>query len=100
MNITDLIRKVLDVVDSASITVEPEKIAAPETNDDAELVRMKQIAGLIDDTDGEYGNSPTEKYATIDDVLTSGDDVHKCKNPADIRSDSLSMYPAYQHGVK
>jgi hypothetical protein len=74
------------------ISTEPE----PST-DDAELVRMRQIAGLIGTGDVDYSNSPEEKYAGIDAVVASGDDVHRSKHPSDIRGDSISMYPGHQH---
>ena len=61
--------------------------------DDAELVRMRQIAGLLGTGDVEYSNSPEEMTAPIDAVLASGDDVHKSKHPSDMRSDSVSLYP-------
>jgi len=73
-------------------------VGQPESaaNDDSELVRMKQIAGLLDThTRENFENEPNEKYSGIDAVLASGDDVHKSKNPADMRSDSVSMYPMY-----
>lgn len=101
MKITDIIRGVLDIVDAVEqpdpqmavvISTEPDPSA-----DDAELVRMRQIAGLIGTGDTEYSNSPEEMTAPIDAVLASGDDVHKSKHPADIRGDSISMYPGHQH---
>jgi hypothetical protein len=101
MKITDIIRGVLDIVDAVEqpqpqmavvISTEPNSIA-----DDAELVRMRQIAGLIGTGDTEYSNSPEEMTAPIDAVLASGDDVHRSKHPADIRGDSISMYPGHQH---
>jgi hypothetical protein len=103
MKITDVIRTVLDLVDAAeaaepqvSVTIEPPQQPDPAV-DDAALVRMRQIAGLLDDEDGEFQNSPTERYATIDDMMSHGDDVHKPKNPADIRTNAPSMYPGHQH---
>lgn len=101
MKITDIIRQVLDIVDGAEQPA-PEPVVAiavtePETTaNDSELLRMRQIAGLVSDEAGEYTNSPVEKYATIDAVTAAGDDVHKSKNPADIRANSISMYPNFQ----
>ena len=97
MKITDIIRSVLDLVDSAdqpepamAVVVSTEPDAA---QDDAELVRMRQIAGLIGSGDTEYSNSPEEMIAPIDAVLASGDDVNMSKHPCDMRSDSVSLYP-------
>lgn len=103
MKITDIIRGVLDLVDRAEQPEQPAvvvsaTVASPEQHevDDSELVRMKQIAGLVTDRVGEYSNSPIEKYAGIDAVTAAGDDVHKSKHPSDIRSNSISMYPNFQ----
>ncbi len=101
MKITDIIRQVLDIVDAVD-QPEPKMAVVVSTEpspaeDDAELVRMRQIAGLIGTGDTEYSNSPEEMTAPIDAVLASGDDVHKSKHPADIRGDSISMYPNHQH---
>ena len=97
MKITDIIRSVLDLVDLAD-QPEPQVAvvvgAEPDSSqDDAELVRMRQIAGLLGTGDVEYSNSPEEMTAPIDAVLASGDDVHKSKHPSDMRSDSASLYP-------
>ncbi len=101
MKITDIIRQVLDIVDAVD-QPEPKMAVVVSTEpspaeDDAELVRMRQIAGLIGTGNTEYSNSPEEMTAPIDAVLASGDDVHKSKHPADIRGDSISMYPNHQH---
>lgn len=95
MKITDIIRSVIDMIDAAD-PPEP-KVAvvvnAQPEQDDAELVRMRQIAGLLGTGDTEYSNSPEERVAPIDAVLAAGDDVHRSKHPSDMRSDSVSMYP-------
>jgi hypothetical protein len=100
MKISDIIRTVLDLVDAAEQPVQARITAVdtdqPVANDDSDLVRMKQIAGLLDTHAREnFENEPNEKYSGIEAVLASGDDVHKSKNPADMRSDSVSMYPMY-----
>ena len=97
MKLVDLIRGAIDTVDQAeqpSADFEVEIHPVPvDHNDDATLLRMKQIAGLLGTGDTEYQNSPEEKYARIDAVIASGDDVHHSKHPSDMRSDSVSMYP-------
>jgi len=71
------------------VQAEPEQ----QHTDDSELLRMRQIAGLIGTGDTEYSNSPEEKYAPIGAVLASGDDLNKSKHPNDIRGNSVSLYP-------
>lgn len=53
--------------------------------------------GAVKSTQTEYSNSPDEHTADIDAVFASGNDVHRSKHPADIRGDSVSMYPNHQH---
>lgn len=103
MRISDVIRGVLDIIDQSEPAQQPQAVIAiqatePEDSaaDDAELVRMRQIAGLIDDEDGAFQNTPTERYATIDAMMSHGDDVHRPKDPADLRTNAPSMYPGFQ----
>jgi hypothetical protein len=102
VRVTDIIRGVLDLVDRAESAPQEQPVAVqvaiaqPDVADDSELVRMKQIAGLLTDQHGEYSNTPVEKYAGIDAVTAAGDDVHKSKHPADIRTNAPSMYPNFQ----
>jgi len=116
MNISDIIRGLLTKLDTIQqpepaativITQEPEGELSPlsmagNSEDDEELARMKQIAGLLPvDTTTEYANEPQEMYADIDAVtVNAGGGVNGPKNPADIRGEHPSMYPAYQAGFK
>jgi hypothetical protein len=80
------------VVATPKISVE---ISAGEED---ELARMKQIAGLLGSNETQYSNEPQERIAGIESVTTdAGGGVNGPKNPADIRSDSVSMYPNHQH---
>ena len=44
----------------------------------------------------EFSNKPDENYIDVKTIMSQGDDVNKPKNPADIRSNSISMYPSFQ----
>lgn len=102
MRATDIIRQVLDVIDSIEQNhapmAEPEisvEISAMPTD---ELARMRQIAGLASNGETQYSNEPQERIASIDAVtVDAGGGVNGPKHPADIRSDSVSMYPNHQH---
>ena len=99
MKISDIIRTVLDLVDVADQPVQAKitAITPSDSESDSELVRMKQIAGLLDThTRENFENEPNEKYSGIDAVLASGDDVHRSKHPADIRTNAPSMFPGFQ----
>lgn len=104
MRVADIIRGVLDMLDHAdrpvhaqgTIVLGPRPDEQPEQSehsDDSELIRMRQIAGLLDtDTVAGYENEPREKYAGVDAVVAGGDDVHKQKHPLDLRGNSISLY--------
>jgi hypothetical protein len=94
MKITDIIRQVLDIVDSAEvqpeveIAVEPIGIPQPD-----EVAIISALAGV---PEPEYANEPCEVTAPIGAAFPGGDDMHQRKNPADIRTNAPSMYPGYQ----
>ena len=95
MKVTDIIRQVLDIVDAAE-QAEAAPAVEPAQDPDA-LIRIRHIAGLLpDSTEGEYQNTPQEKTAPIGAAFPEGDDVHHRKNPADMRTDSISLYPDWQ----
>ena len=100
MKVSDIIRSVLDLIDSAEAPEQHVQIAvavpAEQDHTEEELLRLRQIAGLLDDGSGQYTNTPTEKYAGMDAVTATGADINRSKNPADMRSNSISMYPNFQ----
>ena len=99
MKITDIIRTIIDIIDHAE--AEQESVADVKvtlaTDEDPvgdELAVIQQLAGL--ENEPEYANKPQEIVAPLGAAFPGGDDVHQHKNPADIRSNSISMYPAFQ----
>lgn len=101
MKITDIIRGILDVIDSAEAPEqEPAMAIAVEIEPEAELADMQRLAGLIDFNEPEFANAPTEVVAPVTAAFPAGDDVHYSKNPADIRTNAPSMFPGFQAGMK
>lgn len=111
MKVTEIIRKVLDVIDQAEeqeqavVQHEPEPISAEveiQINDpfSDEVRRFQQIAGLTTDCAKPLiANAPDEKYAGVDAVTTlAGGGVNSPKHPADIKSSTMSMYPGKVYG--
>jgi hypothetical protein len=45
----------------------------------------------------EYANQPNELTVPVATIVAGGTDLNAPKNPADIRADSVSMYPNHQH---
>lgn len=44
-----------------------------------------------------YSNEPNTTVVSTSAVIAGGTDLNAPKNPADIRADSVSMYPTHQH---
>ncbi len=92
MKVTDIIRSVLDIIDTAEAPAEPQIAVAIEVDPQEELADMQRLAGLFGD-EPEYANEPKTIIAPVPAAFPAGDDVHHVKNPADIRADSISMFP-------
>ena len=92
---------VAEPVHQPPITVEPGIVSDPLVSpEDEETRRFKQIVDLMMPKSGVgmYSNSPNEAISGIESVTTdAGGGLNGPKNPADIRADSISMYPNHQH---
>jgi hypothetical protein len=105
MKITDVIIGVLDIIKRAEET-EPQEpvvvatIAEPEPAPEEEigLSIIQQLAGLRPpgNTEPGYANEPCEDEYPLQAAFPNGTDLNRSKNPADIRSNSISMYPGFQ----
>jgi hypothetical protein len=95
MRVSDIIRNVLDIIDQAEAPEqEPVVAIAVKAEPAAELQDIQRLAGLFDEP--EYANEPNEIVAPMGAAFPAGDDVHHSKNPADIRTNAPSMFPAWQ----
>lgn len=109
MRATEIIRSILDVIDQVDCPAEPEGTAIQitlgqepnpeEINPPNDVNHFKQIVDLIQGgNDGEFANSPDERVADVDAVtIDAGGGVNGPKHPADIRADSVAMYPGANH---
>lgn len=83
MRTTDLIRDILDLIDS---------IDSQQTNTEVDNRAHDQISDLLS-TDNSYSTEPDEHYASVDSVTTAaGGGVNEPKNPADIRVKDPGAY--------
>lgn len=83
-----------DLVEPVIMDVEPEVVPV----EDDETRRFKQIMDILVTKDrvGAYSNSPNETVAGINSVTTdAGGGLNGPKHPADIRADSVAMYPNF-----
>lgn len=103
MRATDLIRGVLDLIDQidcqqqepvVAVSVPPEE----EIQTGVDTNRFDQVIDLLTSEYHQmYDNSPAEVVAGIDSVTTkAGGGWNGPKNPADLRGNSLSLFPGYQ----
>lgn len=97
MRATDVIRGVLDLIDQIDCGKDQDSSEIIQTGVDTN--RFKQIFDLLShEHEQMYNNSPAEKIANIDAVtINAGGGWNGPKNPADHRSDSVSLFPAHQH---
>jgi hypothetical protein len=104
MRATEIIRGVLDLIDQLECAQqsEPDVVAIAPVEDPiqtgVDTNRFKQIFDMLSSQQSQmYDNSPAEVTAGIESVTTNaGGGLNGPKNPADIRADSISMFPAYQ----
>lgn len=94
MKVAEILRAIATIVDAVEQPqqepeVQPE-IEVVELADNNELEQIKQLAGMNCTTE------PNEQVFPLSAAFPAGDDVHKSKNPADIRTNAPSMYPGYQ----
>lgn len=96
MRATEIIRGVLDLIDVIDSNSEPlpEPDCVETNSSEDELVRL---VDLLKHSYQGYDNSPNELVSDIASVtVDAGGGLNGPKQPSDIRSDSISMYPAFQ----
>jgi hypothetical protein len=102
MKTTDVIRNVLDLIDRIDCDVESQvdTVVEPEVDNDVyddEKRRFQQIVDFLTQSYQLYNNSPGVVVANISSVTDqAGGGWNGPKHPADIRADSVSMYPNYK----
>lgn len=80
--------------------VPTEEPISQDLDQDDETRRFRQIVDILSTKDRNtmYSNSPNEMISGPASVTTdAGGGWNGPKNPADMRSDSVSLYPNHQH---
>jgi len=104
MRATEIIRGVLDLIDQIECQQEPIKaVEIPidqremPVQSEPDQNRFKQIFDILSAQSTQmYNNSPDPVIAGIDAVtVNAGGGLNGPKHPADIRADSVAMYPNY-----
>ena len=105
MRATEIIRGVLDLIDQVECAQQVQEPVAAVVEPVEEPIqtgvdtnRFKQIFDFLSAEHNQmYNNSPNEVVAGIESVTTNaGGGWNGPKNPADMRANSISMYPSYQ----
>ena len=98
MRAQEFIRELLNMLDN----VEQDKVKTGIDNHMASVEELVKPCGHSDPCDchaEEYQNEPNESYANIHAVSTSaGGGVNGPKHPADIRGNSVNIYPREKNG--
>lgn len=113
MRATEIIRSLLDIIDGVEAANPPpvQQVTIAINSDSGEesmgqeqpanvhdeMARFRQISDLLHNDAQTYANEPSIQVADIESVTSeAGGGVNGPKHPADMRSDSVSMYPAAQ----
>jgi len=105
MRAQEIIRAVLDILDredQVAGTGQPDDTPQDQTAISNDENRFKQVFDLLDkEKEAILTNRPKEQYADIEAVTThAGGGWMNPKHPADIKSDSVSMYPGKVYGAQ
>ena len=97
MRATEIIRGVLDLIDQVECAQQSTQ-QDPVGGAFAQLFTQMSAEPVEVKSAGVYDNSPNTHVQGIDSVTTAAGlgGTNGPKNPADIRSDSVSMYPNFQ----
>lgn len=102
MRATEIIRGVLDLIDTIEcgdevIPSTPQNMVLDPVITDVDQNRFKQIFDILSAQSNQmYNNSPDPVIAGIDAVtVNAGGGLNGPKHPADIRADSVAIYPNY-----
>lgn len=90
MKVAEILRAIANIIDAAQGAEETPVVAVDEPCCDTTVDQITRLAGVTQAT-----TTPNETVFPLAAAYPAGDDVHSSKNPADIRADSVSMYPGY-----
>jgi hypothetical protein len=93
MRATEIIRGVLDLIDQVECAQQPQEMPADPVGG-----AFAQLFSQLSAVPQGYDNSPDPRVQGIDSVTTAAGlgGLNGPKNPADLRANSVSMYPGFQ----
>lgn len=96
MKIAELLRIIADEIDIEHAAAEQQSVATVEIvaqtpeEDTDDLAQLAKLAGVAKAT-----TEPDVQVYPVSAAFPAGNDIHYSKNPADMRTDSISLYPGY-----
>ena len=93
MKVAEILRAVADIIDLAQPDAEQEQPVVQAVDVDQQDQEIDQLAKLAGIT--QASTTPAEEVFPVSASFPAGTDMHRSKNPADMRSDSVSLYPGY-----
>ena len=92
MKISEILKTLADLT-AALETSQEQEVVQVLPDRDAEVDQVSDILKLSGVA--KASTTPDEHYFPLSSAFPAGDDLHQMKNPADMRSDSISLYPAF-----
>ena len=93
MKVAEILRAVADIIDLAQPDAEQEQPVVQVVDMDQQDQEIDQLAKLAGIT--QASTTPDEQVFPVVASFPAGNDMHRSKNPADMRTDSVSLYPGY-----
>ena len=93
MKVAEILRAVADIIDLAQPDAEQEQpvvAVVDNSQEDQEIDQLAKLAGIT-----QASTTPAEEVFPVSASFPAGNDMHYSKNPADMRTDSISLYPGY-----
>ena len=93
MKVAEILRAVADIIDLAQQDNAPQApvvTVVDNSQDDQEIDQLAKLAGIT-----QASTTPAEEVFPVSASFPAGNDMHYSKNPADMRTDSISLYPGY-----
>jgi hypothetical protein len=96
MKISEILRTLADLtatIENSQKESEASVVTQGQLHQDHEVDQVNDILKLSGVA--RASTTPDEHYFPLSSAFPAGDDFHHSKNPADMRSDSVSLYPSF-----
>lgn len=96
MKISEILKSLADLTAAIENSHSDSGEVHASTIDSQQEKEVDQVADILKLSGvARASTTPDEHYFPLSSAYPAGDDFHHSKNPADMRSDSVSLYPAF-----